>query len=61
MLRPAIKIPLWAAAVIPVAAYVIRSVARGMDFAPDLPADAIVFGALVLVIAAAAIARRSRA
>lgn len=61
MLRPTIKIPLWAAAAIPVAAYVVRSAARGMEFAPDLPGDAIVFGALALVIAAAAIARRSRA
>ena len=52
MLRPRIRIPLWAAAALPVAAYVFRSVfLRGGDFRPDLPVDAIIAVLLVLGIA----------
>lgn len=53
MLQPRLKMPLWAAVAIPAAAYVVRSAVRG-TVAPDLPADAIVFGALVLLLVLAA-------
>lgn len=58
-MHPRIRMPLWAAVVLPAAAYAIRSAARGWDFVPDLPVDAIVFGALGLIIAATALARRA--
>jgi len=51
--------PLWAAAAVPVAAYLLRSVLRGLDFTPDLPADAVAFSVLGLLILGVAIARRS--
>lgn len=47
------RIPSWVAVAIPAAAYGARSVMRG-SLAPDLPADAIVFGALLAVLAASA-------
>lgn len=50
MLHPKARIPLWAAAAIIAAPYVVRSAARGGDFAPDLPADAIVLGAFALLV-----------
>lgn len=46
MIRPHIRIPLWAAAAVPAVAYIIRSSARGLDFAPDMPDDLLLFGAL---------------
>ena len=52
------RIPLRAAAVIPVAAYAVRSAVRG-SAAPDLPDDAIVFGALLCVLALGAFAGTS--
>lgn len=57
MIRPRIRLPLWAAVVLPAAAYVARSVIRGGDFRPDLPGDAIVYGLLGLVIVAVGLAR----
>ena len=55
MLRPRIRIPLWAAAALPVAAYIFRSVVvRGGDFRPDLPVDAIVAATLFIGIAVTA-------
>lgn len=52
MLRPRIRIPLWAAAAVPAAAYLFRSiVVRGGDFRPDLPVDAIIAAMLVVGIA----------
>jgi len=51
--------PLWAAVALPAAAYLLRSVARGLNFSPDLPADAIVFGILGVLVLASAIARGS--
>ncbi len=42
---------MWAAAVIPVAAYLIRSFARGWDFSLDMPIDALLGGLLVALIA----------
>lgn len=49
LLRPKIKIPLWAAVAIPAAAYLIRSIGRGFDFRPDIPDD--IIAAIVFVIA----------
>lgn len=54
MLRPRVRIPLWAAVAIAAAAYLVRSVARG-SFRPDLPQDAVVFGALLFVLALGAL------
>lgn len=54
-LMPRLKMPLWAAIGIPVAAYAVRSLIRG-SAAPDLPADAVVFGALAAVLLLAAFA-----
>jgi hypothetical protein len=53
------RVPVWAAVAIPAAAYVIRSVARGFDFRPDLPLDALVYAMLGLLILAVVVARRS--
>lgn len=50
MLRPRVRIPLWAAIAIAVAAYLGRSVIRGGDFSPDLPLDAIIAAALAFLI-----------
>jgi hypothetical protein len=57
VIRPSFKLPLWAAAAIAAAAYIVRSVARGGDFSPELPGDAVVYGLLVLVIAAVGLGR----
>jgi len=46
---PRLRIPLWAAVAIPIAAYLLRSALRG-SAAPDLPRDAIVFGILFGVL-----------
>jgi len=59
VLRPHLKIPLKAAAGIPAAAYVVRSIVRGWDFSPDLPVDAILGIALAALIALAWWLRRS--
>ena len=45
--------PLWAAVAIPAAAYTFRSIVRG-SATPDLPADAVAFGALAIVLILAA-------
>jgi len=50
--------PLWAAVVIPAAAYAVRSLVRG-SASPDLPADALAFGALAAVLGLAARYRAS--
>lgn len=57
MIRPSFRLPLWAAVAVAAAAYTVRSIARGGDFAPDLPGDAIVYGLLLLVVTAVALAR----
>lgn len=57
MLRPRLKLPLWAAVAIPAAAYLIRAAMRG-TLRPDLPGDAVVVGALLLVLLLAAISKR---
>ena len=59
--RPRMRIPLTAAVGIPAAAYVLRAALRGWDFSPDLPADAILGVALVVLVAAAWWLRRSSA
>ncbi|MDO8848556.1 MAG: hypothetical protein Q7W51_09250 [Coriobacteriia bacterium] len=55
---PRLRMPLWAAVVIPTAAYAVRSLVRG-SVSPDLPADALAFGALALVLGLAALYRAS--
>ncbi len=49
--RPRFRIPLWAAVAVVATAYCVRSVSRGLDFAPDLPSDLVVLVALVVVTA----------
>jgi len=53
VLRHRLRLPLWAAVAIPAAAYLLRAVAWG-TLAPQLPQDAIVFGALAIVLVLAA-------
>ena len=55
--RPRFRLPLWAAFAIVAAAYVVRSVARGFDFHPDMPTDAVVLAALLVVVAVVAYVR----
>jgi len=59
VLRPTLRIPLWAAAGLPVAAYVLRSANRGWSFRPDLPQDTVVGLLLLALIAVVAWTRRS--
>jgi len=59
MLMPKLRLPLWIAAGLPLAAYAYRSiVVRGGDWRPDLPWDPIVFICLAMLIALVAWARR---
>jgi hypothetical protein len=44
------RIPMWAAITIVVAAYLARSALRGFDFTPDLPLDAIIAVAVVFLL-----------
>jgi hypothetical protein len=55
--RPKFRIPLSAAVGIVLLAYLARSAIRGFDFRPDLPEDAIVLVAFVVVLLAVAVAR----
>lgn len=57
MLRPAIKIPLWAAVGLPAAAYVWRSANRGWDFRLDAT-DVLVGILLLILVGLSAVARR---
>jgi hypothetical protein len=50
MLRPRLKMPMWAAAAVVAVAYVARSGLRGWDFRPDLPIDAVLATTLVALI-----------
>lgn len=58
-MRPRLRMPLWAALLVPGAAYVVRSlVIRSGDFTVDVPGDIIVFVTLFAAILAAAWVRR---
>jgi len=58
MLRPRMRMPMWAAVAVVAAAYLVRSSLRGWDFRPDLPMDAIVLALLVaFVVLRGALAR----
>jgi len=57
--HPEIRMPLWAAVAIPAVAYLVRSIVRGMDFTPDLPMDALVFGGLAVLVLVVWLARRA--
>ena len=48
-MRPRLRLPLWAAAAIPVAAYAVRSLVRGTA-SPDLPGDAVVIALVALAL-----------
>lgn len=50
MLRPHVRMPLWAAVAIPAAAYLLRSALRA-SLRPDLPEDAVVLVVLVVALA----------
>jgi len=58
LLRPKIKIPLWAAVAIPAAAYLIRSIGRGFDFRPDIPDDIIAMAVFVIALVIVGVFRR---
>lgn|GEM_PF-4802131 len=59
-MRPRFRLPIWAALAIAGAAYLVRSIViRGGDFRPDLPSDAVVLVAFVVVIALVAQARHA--
>ncbi|MEN6430145.1 MAG: hypothetical protein ABFC80_04760 [Coriobacteriales bacterium] len=60
IVRPKVRLPLPAAIAIPVAAYIIRSLARGFDFSLEMPQDAIVLGALLFIVLLAIASRRAR-
>jgi hypothetical protein len=55
--RPRFRLPLWAAAAIVAAAYLIRSVLRGMDFRLEWPADAVALGLFAAVVVMVAYVR----
>ncbi len=59
--RPRFRLPLLAALAIAGAAFVARSVMRGFDFKPDMPTDAVVLVALLVVIALVAYVRADEA
>ena len=54
--RPGFRLPLWSATAVVGLAYLARSFVRG-SMRPDLPADAIVLGMLLAVIAIVALVR----
>jgi hypothetical protein len=56
--RPRFRLPLWVAMAIVALLYLGRSAARGFDFRPDLPLDAIVGVLFVLVVGIVAYLRR---
>lgn len=41
---------MWAAAGIPVVAYIVRAAERGWDFRPDMPLDALLGGLLLVLL-----------
>jgi hypothetical protein len=50
VLRPRLKMPMWAAVAVVAAAYVLRSFLRGWDFRADMPIDAVLGAALVVLL-----------
>lgn len=49
--RPHFRLPIWAALAIALAAYLVRAYLwRGGSLAPDLPADAVAFGVLIVAL-----------
>lgn len=60
-LHPRIRLPLWAALAVPLAAYVYRSYARGWDLRLDLPQDLLVLALYALVLTVALWSRRAAA
>ena len=57
-MRPRLRVPMWVAVTAVAATYALRSILRGWDFRPDIPADAVVLGILVaLVLLRLAVAR----
>lgn len=55
--RPRIRIPITLAIVIAAALYAVRSALRGFDFRADLPQDAVVGVAFIVMLGAVAYAR----
>jgi hypothetical protein len=51
VLRPRLRMPLWAAVAVVAAAYMVRSLLRGWDFRPDMPIDAVLGTTLVALLA----------
>ena len=49
--RTRLRAPLWTAFAVAAAVFVVRSVARGFDFTPDLPMDAILLVILIVAVA----------
>jgi hypothetical protein len=48
--RPRFRLPLWGAVAAVLVAYLVRSGTRGFDFSLDLPSDAVVILALLVVL-----------
>ena len=59
--RPRFRIPLTVAVLLAVALYAARSALRGFDWRLDLPVDAVVLVAFILVLGVVAYVRRSEA
>ena len=60
-LHPKIRMPLWLAVALPLAAYLFRSAMRGFDFRPDMPIDLVVLAMYAFVLAIAIVSRRAAA
>jgi len=59
LLRPRLKLPIWAAIVIPIVAYTLRSIDRGFDFSLDLPDDLIAIAVWVIGVSLVWVMRRT--
>lgn len=58
--RPRIRIPLSLAVGIVAAVYAVRSAMRGFDWRPDMPTDAVVLVAFLVVLGVVAYVRRTQ-
>jgi hypothetical protein len=56
--RPRIRVPLALAAAIVTAIYVLRAALRGFDLRPDMPQDAVVLAAFLVLLSTVAYVRR---